>query len=470
MKKYNRRKFVEKTVMSAAGITMLSTNKVSGKSNSNLNKISIKEGKFSGIQEINSGNHLSKNSFDTEAKTMRPVRKLHKISVTVGQSEGDIRGNDNIAIQAAIDYVSYLGGGTVNILPGVYILRNSIFPKAGVTIIGSGENTILRKGPYVSTKIIRESDWYEYAIQVENPEGFSGGCGLSLSIDKRISGKKLLFFTVTEIKGNTLYLDKLIERDMWIEDNARASTAFSLIYGSEVNDVCIENLVLDGRREENEFLNGNYAAGVFLISCNRWNFKNVIEHDFNGDGFSFQICDDIYFEDCSSLNNTTLGFHPGSGSQRPVFKRCRSNGNTQGFFWCWGVCDGIAEDCIASGNSRYGVNFGHRDTDNILRNCLIEKNGEIGILFRKEPYEYRSGNRNLIENCIIRDNGKDEKGMGIDIQWKTRDITIRGCQLENTVNGNQTTGIRISAEAQAISLENNSFKGCKINVDDKRKK
>jgi nitrous oxidase accessory protein NosD len=104
-----------------------------------------------------------------------------------------------------------------------------------------------------------------------------------------------------------------------------------------------------------------------------------------------------------------------------------------------------------------------------VRNCLIERNGEIGVLFRKEPNEYRTGDRNLLENCVIRDNGKAGPGLGIDIQWKTNDITIRNCIFENTLNGPQRVGVRISPEAQRIALEKNTFKGCPVNVEDQRK-
>lgn len=470
MKKYSRRKFVGTTVMSGVGLTVLSDNQMSVGDNSKLTVTPMISEDYPEPLKTNFEFNSNEGTRPPEFKTMRPIRNLRKTSVTVGQSEGDFTGNDNRVIQAAIDYVSGLGGGTVNILPGTYIMRNSLFPRRGITIRGSGEKTILQKSPGVSSKIIREADWYEYAIQVENPEGFTKGCGISLSSESKISCKTILFYTVTDIYENILFLDKLTENDFWMMDNARAATSFSLIYGSNVDDVCIENLVLDGRREENEYLNGNYAGGIYLLSCNRWRFKNVIEHDFNGDGISFQVCDDIHFENCSSLNNATLGFHPGSGSQRPVFKKCTSKGNTQGFFWCWGVCDGIAEDCIASENSRYGINFGHRDTDNILRNCLIENNGQVGILFRKEVNEYRTGDRNLIENCVIRDNGRNETGYGIDIQWKTNDITIRKCIIENTINGHQKTGIRISREAQRISLEKNIFKGSLVKVEDQRNK
>ncbi len=453
MKKVSRRKFVGTAIMSGIGVTMMPgevKNQTKGFERTQL------ESTF-------------QDTVLSEFNTMRPIRKKQDIKITVGQTEGDFRGKDDKIIQAAIDYVTGLGGGTVLILPGTYIMHNSIFPRPGIKICGSGEKTVLRKDRSVTSKIIRESDWFEYGIKVENPEGFTVGGGVALSRDKK-NPEEARFFTITSIKDKFLYLDKRTEVNYWMEEEARASTRYSIIYGFNVDNVDICDIVLDGNRSENEHVNDNYAAAVFMQYCNKWNFSNVIARDYNGDGFSFQVCDDIHFRECSSVNNADLGYHPGSGSQRPVFKKCTAKGNSQGFFWCWGVCDGIAEDCITSGNIKYGINFGHRDTDNIIRNCTVEDNGEIGILFREEPNEFRTGDRNLIENCVIRNNGRSGPGLGIDIQYKTNYITIRNCRIENSPDGPQKTGIKIGPQAGKITLEGNKFSGCKTNVEDNRSK
>ena len=462
MKKLSRRKFVEKAVMTGAGVTMFSDIS-KGKDFQSVDK-TVEEKDSIGLSADNHGETpgSEREVYKHDFNTMRPVRKKNKITLTVGQKEGDLKGNDDKILQAAVDYVYRLGGGTINILPGVYTMRNSLIPRPGVAIIGSGENTILKKSPSVSSRIIREADWFEYCVQVENPEGFIVGGGVALSTDKK-DPQKVDLFTITAIQDNILFLDQRTEKNFWMMEEARASTRFSIINGRNVDDVDIEDLVLDGNKEENEHVNDNYCGAVFMQYCNRWNFRNVTARNYNSDGFSFQVCDDIHFEDCHSLNNTDLGFHPGSGSQRPVFKRCTAKGNSQGFFWCWGACDGIAEDCVASENIKYGINFGHRDTDNIIKNCLIENNKEVGVLFRKEVNEYRTGDRNVLENCVIRNNG-----IGIDIQWKTKDITIRNCTIENSGNGPQKVGIRISPEAQNITLQKNIFKGTPIEVEDRR--
>jgi len=473
MKTFSRRKFVETAVMSGAGVTVLADiAKGQDGDNGIISSITPSDSETLSSQasecKIIEAPQTAKGIPPPDFSNMRPIRKKQAITVTVGQKEGDFQGMDDKVLQAAVDYVSNLGGGTVHIMPGVYSMSNSLSPRKGILIHGSGDKTILRKNPSVSSKIIRESDWFEYGIKVEDPQGFTVGGGLVLSTDGKDPGEVHLF-TVTAIQGNAIYLDKLTEKDYWMMDGARASTRFSVINGLNTDDVQIEDLVADGNRSENEWIDNDYVSAVYLKSCNRWTFRNVVARNYNSDGFSFQVCDDIHFENCSAINNADYGFHPGSGSQRPVFKHCTARGNSQGFYWCWGACDGIAEDCISVENLKYGVNFGHRDTDNILRNCVIESNGEIGVLFRKEENEYRTADRNLLENCIIRNNGKTGSGLGIDIRWMTSDITVRNCQIENTNDGPQKVGIQISSEAQRITLENNRFSGCKVNVDDQRK-
>ena len=274
--------------------------------------------------------------------------------------------------------------------------------------------------------------------------------------------------TITAVQGNAVFVDRLIRKNFWVGKQATAATIFPLLTADHADDVRVEDIVLEGNRDENEHINGNFAGAVFIQECHRWRFKNVTARNYNGDGFSFQVCDDIQFQNCQALNNADLGFHPGSGSQRPVFRNCVARGNSLGLFFCWGVSDGHAEDCVLSENRRYGISIGHRDTDNVIRDCTIERNGQVGILFRQEADAFTSGHRNRIENCLIRDNGGEQGGIGIDIQGTTRDISIIRNRLENRAGQNQKTAIRIGAQAENIKLKDNRFIHCPIEIEDHR--
>lgn len=402
--------------------------------------------------------------------TNRPMRQRQAIVLSVGQTEGDLQGKDDKIIQAGIEYLGRLGGGTLRLGPGTYLLRNAVYLRPNVTLEGAGDATVLRKADGVVTPLARDSDWFEYGVQVKDATDFTPGGGVMLRT-KTGPGDwqfEVLRATVTAVQGDVLYLDRLTRKDFWTDKAATAATIFPLLTAENVDDVTIKNLVLDGNRAHNPRINGNFSGGVFMEHCNRWRFENVTVRGYNGDGYSFQVCDDIHFHACRAIDNAGLGFHPGSGSQRPQFRDCTAQGNNLGLYFCWSVSDGLAENCTLSENRQFGVSIGHRDTDNVIRNCTIERNGEVGILFREESNEFRGGHRNRIENCTVRDTGKDKPGIGIDIRGKTHDIVVTNTKLENTAAGKQQTAIRIGKDSQRIVLEGNTFEGSSTPIEDLR--
>ena len=412
------------------------------------------------------------NAVDDEVVTAtnRPIRATQGLVLTVDQNEGDLRGNDDKIIQAGIEYLNRLGGGTLRLGPGTYVLHNSIYLSSNITLQGTGRRTILRKTPSVVTPLVRDSDWFEYGVQVEDPTGFVPGGAIMLRTQTGPEDWQydILQATVTAIRDDVIYLDGPTQENFWVDDEATAATIFPLLVAEGVENVAIEDLVLDGNRRQNEHVNGNFAGAVFIQNCSNWRFENVVARDYNGDGFSFQACDDIEFVRCEALNNADLGFHPGSGSQRPGFDHCLARGNDEGIFFCWSVSDGVVADCTLAENKLYGINIGHRDTDNLIVGCTFERNGQVGILFRQESTAFRGGHRNRIEQCTFRDNGTGPTGIGVDIQGRTQDITISGSRFENTAEGMLRVGIRISKNAQRIVLEGNTFANVPTEIQDRR--
>jgi polygalacturonase len=57
----------------------------------------------------------------------RPKTEAGQITLTVGQTSGDLRGFDDRVLQAVVDYVSGLGGGRVDVCDGVYEMQNALF-------------------------------------------------------------------------------------------------------------------------------------------------------------------------------------------------------------------------------------------------------------------------------------------------------------------------------------------------------
>ncbi len=139
------------------------------------------------------------------------------------------------------------------------------------------------------------------------------------------------------------------------------------------------------------------------------------------------------------------------------------------FFFCWGVKHGLAEHNKAVDNRDFGVSIGHNDTDNIVRNNLIQGSGKVGVLFRDE-----SGgkdfwpNRNAIEDNRILDSGPAD-GIAIDIQGKTRDVTIVKNEIRESRGPVHRTGIRIGKEVGPVTLAGNRIDGFAVDIADQRK-
>jgi hypothetical protein len=399
-------------------------------------------------------------------ETNRPLRTMHPMTLTVGQSEGDLIGKDDKIIQAGIEYLNRLGGGTLYILPGIYTMKNSVYLHPNITIKGSGEKTILKMAPGFVTPTTRNIDGGEFGIQVKDASGFKPGMGIMLrTTEKEAWQIDVLKATVTRIDGDIVYFDKIADKDFNLKKQCTAATIFPILTAENADNVNVEDIVLDGNKEQNEHINGNFSGAVFLHYCNNWNFKNVTAQNYDGDGFSWQTCNDIHLDHCKSLNNTDLGFHPGTGAQRPVLTNCTATGNSQGMYFCWNVSDGFVDNCKFTENIKYGISIGHRDTDNLIQNCLIENNKEVGILFRKDDNDdFFAGNRNLVKNCTVRDNGTSKEGVGIDVTWKTKDITIENTKFISSQAGIQKIGIKISKDAERINTSGNTFEKTEVEI------
>src|SRR5947209_6300889 len=100
--------------------------------------------------------------------------------ITVGREGADIIGNDNRALQAAVDYVANLGGGIVEIGAGEFLMRDSLHLRSFVTVRGIQGTTILRKAKAAATPLALDGDYGEEQVTVANPEGFKVGYGVAI--------------------------------------------------------------------------------------------------------------------------------------------------------------------------------------------------------------------------------------------------------------------------------------------------
>jgi hypothetical protein len=390
--------------------------------------------------------------------------------VTVGPDKADLVGSDDKVLQAAIDYVARLGGGTVKVLPGTFRLRNSVFLRSHVRLIGSGSASVLFKEPSHSSRLAIGSDWYDQEITLTDPNGFRVGDGVCLKTKNPHTGSTtILKRTLVARAGARFKLDRPLRENFWLQGEATASSVFPLLCGEEIADIAIQDLTLDGNRQHNDHLDGNYSGCIFLQDCRDVTIRRVTARNNNGDGISWQICHDVRVEDCESHDHAGLGLHPGSGSQRPIIRGNTLCRNDIGLFFCWGVRGGLAEKNVIEDNRSYGVSIGHKDTDNVIRDNDIRRSGKVGVLFRPERGPGFAPDRNRVEGNRIVDSGPDN-GVAIDLQGVPEGVVLSDNTIRETRAAAARVGIRIGSAVGTIHLQGNTVEGVATPMLDLRKK
>ena len=394
------------------------------------------------------------------------------LEISVGPRGGDFLGRDHRVLQAAVEYVAARGGGTVRLLPGTYSMGNSLFLRSGVRVVGAGEKTVLLKSPSAATRLVDDLDWYGRQVTVRDPSIFAVGGGILLrGRCPHYERNQCVKRTVIAINGATLTLDRQPRENFWIDAQAEAATLFPVITGEGVRDVVIEDLVIDGNRDNNERLDGNYAGCIFFQDCNQVTVRGVTAREFNGDGISWQVCDDVRIEDCACLDNADLGLHPGSGSQRPLIINNTLIGNSIGLFFCWGVQHGLARGNTISDSRQYGLSIGHRDTDNLIQDNVIQRSGVHGVLFREHPHAGRDPHRNVLEGNLIADSGLRDECVAIEIKGAPEGLILRHNRIADSrrksVKRNRV-GLRINERVPKVTLVDNSYEGLEQDVVDLR--
>lgn len=411
---------------------------------------------------------------DTPSPHSQLPRAMHgsmtdRPRITVGMRDAAIVGSDNRALQAAVDYVASLGGGTVEIGPGEFSMRDSLHLRPRVTVRGQGAATVLRKVRAVASPLALDGDYGEEQITVKVPEGFQVGDGVAVW-DQNAGGFHTTVARITGRNGDTFSISLPINTDCMVANGAQAATVFPVISGYHVEGARIEALAVDGNKDENVPLNGCRGAGIFLYRCHGTVVAGCTVRRYNGDGISFQQSNDVQLLECSSEDNAALGLHPGSGSQRPLVRGCTARGNgDDGLFLCWRVKHGRFENNRLEANGRHGISIGHKDTDNLVRGNQVLANGQDGILFRDEA-EGMAGHRNRVEDNLIENNGRKRPVAGIRVRGETRDLIFANNTIRDTrpePDRRQTIGILLEEKAGPIRTEGNTI-DAPTPVEDKR--
>ncbi|MCE5240994.1 right-handed parallel beta-helix repeat-containing protein [bacterium] len=373
--------------------------------------------------------------------------------IRVGLTEGDLCGSDHRVLQAAVDHLAGLGGGTVHIGPGTWTLRNSVVLRSGVTLIGAGEKTVLRKAPGGVSLLAEDGDYGDVRILPKDASDFQVSDGVTVRSDRFAGFFSTVATVIRKEADGALVLDDRLNADLMVTDGASVSRACPLIRATDQRDVAIRDLAIEGNREACPPEDGCRGGGINLLRVAGVTISHVAIRNMNGDGLSYQNCPDVVVEDCVFERNTGGGCHPGSGSARPIVRHCVMRGNGGcGLFLCWRVKNGLFEDNLIEDNAQMGISIGHKDTDNRFARNTIRRNRLSGVYFRNEP-PYAAGHRCVVEACVIQDNGsggEHDRGpaAAIRIDGETDGIILR----RNTVVGTPVS-LLVGPKVGAVTVE-----------------
>jgi hypothetical protein len=390
------------------------------------------------------------------------------LTLTVGPQKADLVGSTDRVIQAAVDYVARLGGGTVQVLPGTYRLRNSVFLQSKVRILGSGADSVLVKEPSAATRLTVDGDHWDQEITLADPRGFQVGDGVRLvSKDPYGKGTNIVQRTLVAASGHRFKLDSRLQERFHLAGDPQIATNFSLLQCTNVAGVVVENLTLDGNKAHNEMIDrGAFDDGsIRLDGSNRITIRQVTVRDFYCDGIVWGISHDVVVESCRLQDGARLALHSGSGSQRSIVRGNRVQRSAEGIYFCWGAQHGLYEKNVIEDCS-YGITIGHRDSDNLIRDNDIRRSRVAGIQFRGGDKVF-APHRNHIERNRIVDNGPED-GVAIDVNGETESVTLIKNELRETRKPASRIGIRIGKETRDIRCIDNQIEGFATAISDLR--
>lgn len=378
--------------------------------------------------------------------------KIKEQVITVGGDNAQVSGFNNQSIQFAIDAVAKTGG-TVKLNPGVYKIVAPVRLESNVKLIGSGiENTILKRTEGYQTPFIVDADFGELKLTVENADGFEVGMKIQVTDDDNSGCWNVSAAYITDISDNMIYIDKGLIRDYRSDRNGLVSNASSVIEALDIENALISDLTADGNRSENFFADGCNSAGILILRSKKVTVDHVHVKDFNGEGISWQITENITIKNSEISGSGNTGLHPGTGSPFTLIENNDIHHNDRdGLFICWRVYESRIIGNKMYNNGRFGICTGHKDTDVMFYRNQVYNNQNDGINLRGER-EANAPHRNSFVNNVIENN----IGYGFSINSPAEDLLLKDNFFRNSAN-TQKAAIYIYKNGSEPKLDNNHF-------------
>jgi hypothetical protein len=381
--------------------------------------------------------------------------------IKVGGPEADIEGFDNNSIQYAINSMEK-SGGTVILSPGEYEIIAPVRLKSNIMLTGSGKKTILKKAKGIQTEYIEDADYGELKLTVENPDGFTPGMKIQVTDNENSSCWNVSTAYITEIVENVIYIDNYLIRDYRSDKDGKISNASSVIDIIEAENVIVKDLQIDGNKDENFKMDGCNGSGVYIFKSKKVTVDNVTVKDFNGEGISWQITENVTVENSEISGSGNTGLHPGTGSPLSRIENNDVHHNAvDGLFICWRVHHSKVIGNRFYNNGRFGICTGHKDSDVLFEDNHVYENGSDGINLRGER-AINAPHRNTFRNNIVENNGKKNGGYGISFNSPAEDIEVIGNTIRDTSSGTQKAGLYFYQNALPVIIEDNEMSGHKL--------
>ncbi|MBS0000387.1 MAG: right-handed parallel beta-helix repeat-containing protein [Cyclobacteriaceae bacterium] len=375
-------------------------------------------------------------------------------TLRVGGTDADIRGFDRQAIQMAIEAVAETGG-VVRLDPGTYHLLAPVSLRSNVQLIGSGRETILKRMEGIQTQFIVDADYGELKLTVKNPDGFLPGMKIQVTDEDQNSCWNVSTAYIIDIQDNVIYIDDHLIRDYRADRGGLVSNASSVIEVIGAENVGVADLTADGNMLVNFLSDGCNGAGVYIFKSKNVIVDNVHVKDFNGEGISWQITENVTVRNSEISGSGNIGLHPGTGSPLSTIENNDVHHNkVDGLFICWRVHHSVVKGNKFHHNGRYGICTGHKDSDVLFEGNHVYNNGSDGIHLRGER-EPNAPHRNTFTGNIIENNGMGGSGYGFSVNSPAKDLILKDNTIRDTENGTQKAAVFIYENGSEPRMENN---------------
>jgi hypothetical protein len=379
--------------------------------------------------------------------------KRQKSIIRVGGAGADIQGFSNQAIQIAVDALPS-EGGTVKVDEGVFTMMAPVRLRSNVKLVGSGPRTILRRIDGCQSKFIIDADYGELKVTVQDASKFKPGMSIQITNKPYSDCWDVSTAVITDIVKDTLYFDTHLIRDYESKLDGVVSNAGSCVSVYGVHDVVVSDLSIDGNKDKNFLLDGCNGGGIAIIKSNNVVVDRVVVKDFNGEGITWQITNNVTIRNSEIFGCTNMGLHPGTGSPNTVIENTKSHNNKVGLFICWRVQNSVVKNNVFSDNLTNGISTGHKDSDVLFEGNTINGNGADGVYIREEDFSNSPHRNTFISNTI-----EDNKGYGVYVGSDTRDLEFKNNVIKNSKKDVQKAAFYLANKKYKIKETNNEISG-----------